>query len=293
MRLAKSYSGYTFDETKAYEKNGKLYVKATCKCDRCVKGIYPSRIENGQPVPYPVANGICFKCGGTGVETKEVRLYTDAEYDRMEKANAKASEKRAAERDAKMKAEFAEKRKKWIEKNGFNENDTTYIYFPADSYAVKDQLKEAGFRFDSVLLWHIANPTPEYMDKVMEVKLADVIVISAWGEGHYATDAAKIISEMLKAHRPQEVSEWFGEEKEKFSDVPVVLKSVRGVSTRYGVTNLVKFETELGAELNWWTTCAVDYEDETKLLLSGTVKEHTTYKDKKLTTVTRCKIKEA
>ena len=28
MRVAKSYEGYEYDETKAYEKNGKMYVSA-------------------------------------------------------------------------------------------------------------------------------------------------------------------------------------------------------------------------------------------------------------------------
>ena len=39
MRVAKSYVGYEYDETKAYEKNGKMYVSARCKCDRCTKEI--------------------------------------------------------------------------------------------------------------------------------------------------------------------------------------------------------------------------------------------------------------
>ena len=47
MRVAKSYEGYEYDETKAYEKNGKIYVSARCKCDRCTKGVYVTRVENG------------------------------------------------------------------------------------------------------------------------------------------------------------------------------------------------------------------------------------------------------
>lgn len=63
MRVANSYVGYEYDETKAYEKNGKMYVSARCKCDRCTKGVYVTRVENGQPIPHPAFSGICLKCG--------------------------------------------------------------------------------------------------------------------------------------------------------------------------------------------------------------------------------------
>ena len=129
MKVAKSYSGYKFDETKAYEKNGKLYVKATCKCDRCGGlGIIASRVENDRIIPIPVDGGVCYKCLGTKTVTKEIRLYTDEEYEKMEKANEKAAEKRAAEREAKIKAEYAQNKLDWLEKNGFTDDGLTYIY---------------------------------------------------------------------------------------------------------------------------------------------------------------------
>ena len=134
MRVAKSYVGYEYDETKAYEKNGKMYVSARCKCDRCTKGVYVTRVENGQLIPHPAFGGVCLKCGGSGFITKEVRLYTDKEFERMEKASAKAAERREAAREQKMKAEYANKRAKWLEENGFNENLTTFVYFPANSF---------------------------------------------------------------------------------------------------------------------------------------------------------------
>ena len=55
---------------------------------------------------------------------------------------------------------------KWLEENCFNENLTTFVYFPADSFEVKDSLKDAGFRFSKILLWHIANIPEGYEDKV-------------------------------------------------------------------------------------------------------------------------------
>ena len=293
MRVAKSYEGYEYDETKAYEKNGKMYVSARCKCDRCTKGVYVTRVENGQPIPHPAFGGVCLKCGGSGFITKEVRLYTDKEFEQMEKASIKAAEKREAAREQKMKAEYANKREKWLEENCFNENLTTFIYFPADSFEVKDNLKDAGFRFSKNLLWHIANIPEGYEDKVVEIALDQVAEIGAWGEGFYRPDARTFVDDMLKNCRPVEesTSEWLFEEKERFYDYAVVLKSVRGMETRFGWTQLVKFEDANGNILQWWTAVEIKAEVGDHVLLTGTVKAHDEYKGVKSTTVTRCKIK--
>ena len=293
MKLAKSYENYNFDETKAYNKGGKLYVHATCKCDRCTKGVYVCRVENGYPVPHPNAGGVCFKCGGTGFITKECRLYTDKEFEQMEKANIKAAEKREAAREQKMKAEYANKRAKWLEENCFNENLTTFVYFPSDSFEVKDSLKDAGFRFSKILLWHIANIPEGYEDKVVEITLDQVAEIGAWGEGFYRPDARTFVDDILKNCRPVEesTSEWLFEEKERFYDYAVVLKSVRGMETRFGYTQLVKFEDNCGNILDWWTSTDIKAEVGDRVLLTGTVKSHNEYKGIKSTTVTRCRLK--
>ena len=293
MRVAKSYEGYEYDETKAYEKNGKMYVSARCKCDRCTKGVYVTRVENGQLIPHPAFGGVCLKCGGSGFITKEVRLYTDKEFEQMEKASINAAEKREAAREQKMKAEYANKRAKWLEENGFNENFTTFVYFPADSFEVKDNLKDAGFKFNRSLLWHIANIPEGYEDKVVEITLDQVAEIGAWGEGFYRSDARTFVDDMLKNCRPAEesTSEWLFEEKERFYDYVVVLKSVRGMETRYGYTTLIKFEDEYGNILDWWTSTDVKAEVGDRVLLTGTVKSHNEYKGIKSTTVTRCRLK--
>ena len=293
MRVANSYVGYEYDETKAYEKNGKIYVSARCKCDRCTKGVYVTRVENGQPIPHPAFGGVCLKCGGSGVITKEVRLYTDKEFEQMEKASIKAAEKREAAREQKMKAEYANKRAKWLEENCFNENLTTFVYFPADSFEVKDSLKDAGFRFSKILLWHIANIPEGYEDKVVEINLDQVAEIGAWGEGFYRPDARTFVDDILKNCRPIEdsTSEWLFEEKERFYDYAVVLKSVRGMETRFGWTTLIKFEDNCGNILDWWTSTDVKAEVGDRVLLTGTVKSHNEYKGIKSTTVTRCRLK--
>ena len=294
MRVAKSYVGYEYDETKAYEKNGKMYVSARCKCDRCNgSGIAISHVYNGQPVPYVNDGGICYSCNGAGYFRKEIRLYTDKEFEQMEKASAKAAEKREAAREQKMKAEYANKRAKWLEENCFNENLTTFVYFPADSFEVKDNLKNAGFRFSKILLWHIANIPEGYEDKVVEINLDQIAEIGAWGEGFYKPDARTFVDDILKNCRPVEesTSEWIGEEKERLYDIPVTLKRIRGMETRFGFSQLVEFETKNLDKIVWWTTVDIQFNIGDEVLLTGTVKSHDEFRSVKQTTMTRCKLK--
>ena len=291
MRVAKSYVGYEYDETKAYEKNGKMYVSARCKCDRCNgSGIAISHVCNGQPVPYVNDGGICYSCNGAGYFRKEIRLYTDKEFEQMEKASAKAAEKREAAREQKMKAEYANKRAKWLEENCFNENLTTFIYFLANSFEVKDSLKDAGFKFNSSLLWHAATIPTGYEESCIEVSFNEIGEFSAWGVGHFNPNVKKIIEDKIKKARPASKSQWIGEEKDKIVDLPVVLVSIHGFETRYGYSQVVKF---LNGDniITWFTTVDIKFEPGDNILLSGTIKKLDEYKGEANTIVTRCKLK--
>lgn len=292
MRVASSYINYTYDETKAYNNSkGKLVVDAQCKCGRCTNGVYVCRVENGVPVPHPAFGGICLECGGTGVIYKTIRLYTDEEFEKMEKANQRRQEKTKAERDAKIEAEYANNRKEWLITNGFNEEEKTYIYFPSDSYDVKDNLKQAGFRFNSSLLWHIAEPPAGYEDKLIVVTLDEVAQLGAWGKGCFKADARDLIDKRIEQARPQSTSEWIGEEKEKLNQYPVTLVSVHGFEGYYGFSQVVKFVDVQGNILTWFTAVDINFDLGDELLLSGTIKQHSEYKGEKSTVLTRCKLK--
>ena len=291
MRVAKSYVGYEYDETKAYEKNGKMYVSARCKCDRCNgSGIAISHVCNGQPVPYVNDGGICYSCNGAGYFRKEIRLYTDKEFEQMEKASAKAAERREAAREQKMKAEYADKRAKWLEENCFNENLTTFIYALSDSYDVKEKLKDAGFKFNSSLLWHAATIPTGYEKSCIEVSFNEIGEFSAWGEGHFNPDVKKIIEDKIKKARPASKSQWIGEEKDRIVDLPVVLVSIHGFETRYGYSQVVKFLNGDNV-ITWFTAVDIKFEPGDNILLSGTIKKLDEYKGEAQTIMTRCRLK--
>ena len=194
------------------------------------------------------------------------------------------------EREEKMRREYAEKRAKWLQSNGFGENETTYVYALPDSYDIKEQLKEAGFQFNSSLLWHSAVILEGYEDKIVKIPLDEVVEISAWGEGHYMECAKQYVLDKIKEqfYEPSK-SEWIGLEKEKLTNLPVVLTSIRDIETRYGWTQLVTFMNG-DNKIQWWTKVNIGYEIGEQLLMTATIKNHTTYKEEKITTVTRAKL---
>ena len=191
-------------------------------------------------------------------------------------------------------ADASKKRVEWLEKHGFNEQMTTFIYFPSDSYDIKEELKDAGFRFSPELLWHCANIPEGFAEKVVELPFQEVGEVTAWGEGLYNPEVKAIVKEIVTSARPVEISnsEWVGEVGERLRDIPVTLVSIREIETKYGLTQLVRFIGENDEEFNWWTTAMIHAEVGSKIILAGTVKKHDEYNGTKITVLNRCKIKE-
>jgi len=269
-------------------KDGKMYQKVKQVCDRCCKGIYVSRVENGHIVPHPAYGGVCLKCNGSGYITKEVRLYTEEEAAKMDAANEKARIKRETERRAKMEAEYEQKKAEWLKKNEWTPDGKTYVVM-GDSYSIKDELKECGFRYDPVLRWHKAEPG-KYSDRVVEVKLDDVIEMSAWGEGHYLTSAQEFVNNLINPKAEDETpSEWVGTIGEKYLDT-VTLVRKGWCDTRFGGSNIYTFKDAAGNEIVWFTSTRLDKEVNDTFKIRATVKAHNEYKGKKNTVVTRAKV---
>ena len=287
---------FTADSYKNWERvgkpftnsKGKLYTKVKCVCDRCHKGVYVTRVENGVPVPHPAFGGVCLKCGGSGFMEEEVRLYTESEYQTMTRRNEQAKAKKEAEMKARMEADFAENKSKWLEENGFTEDEYTYVYFPTDSYDVKENLKKTGFKFNPNLLWHTNNPEG-YEHRVIKIAAAQVVEFSAWGKGLYLTSAKDYVAEQVLNARPKSMSKWIGEEKQKLNKLAVVYERTNGFDGRYGWTNIHRFNYN-GNIITWFTSKELCLEPNTKVLLSATIKGHSEFNNEKQTTVTRAKV---
>ena len=287
--VADSYTGYELVGV-PFEKSGKMYSKARCNCDRCVKGIYISRIENGQPVPHQAYGGVCLKCHGTGYLTKEIRLYTE-----KEKAAADRAKQRAAERKVEKKLQEAAKKKaQWLERNQFNTEGLTAVYVGSNSFDVKAELKEAGWKYSPIFGWRSADVSAidTYGEDNVAILSADQLVsFNIYGEGCFLSTCGNLIQQLKDARKPQSLSNWVCEVKEKLVDFPVVIQRISGFSSRFGWTNVITFVS--GNDILTWLTSSnvSDYEEGEKYLLSATVKEHSTYKDEKQTLLLRVKLK--
>lgn len=294
MKTAKSYSNYSYDITKAYKNSaGKLVVDAQCKCDRCIKGIFPSRIENGKPIPFPVAQGVCFKCGGAGVLHKTIRIYTDEEFEKLEKANERAKVKRLAAAEEKRKAEFANKQATWLKRYNLTLN-STFVYFPNDSYDKKEELKNAGFTYTPELMWHCDHIPAGYEGSVVQIPLSSIVSFSSWGEGHFLDKTKEIVINRIKKAQPISNSSYIAKVGDKVKDYLVALVSIHTFEGMYGFSQVVTFKDAKENIIKWFTTVDIPYQEGDSLLLTGTVKkcEEDKYENNaKVTILTRCKMK--
>lgn len=270
-----------------YEKSGKMYTKARQNCDRCVKGVYVSRVENGHIVPHPNCGGVCFACGGTGFITKEIRLYTE-----KEKAAATRAKERAAERKVEQRLADAERKKaEWLKRECFTPDGVTTVYVGSNSFDVKDQLKAEGWKYSQLLGWHIAEGDVEKYgaENLAEVSVSDVAAFNLYGEGCWLSTAKNFVDQIRNSRKQPSKSEWVGLEKDKIKNVPVVVKSIRGCETRFGWTNIITFLNKESV-IVWFTSTDIKYAVGESCYLSATVKEHKEYRDEKQTVVKNCKL---
>ena len=287
--VAESFTGYELVGV-PFEKSGKMYSKARRDCDRCVKGVYVCRIENGQPVPHPNAGGVCFACGGTGYLTKEIRLYTEKEKAATERAKQRAAERRVEKR----LQEAAKKKAQWLERNQFNAEGLTAVYVGSNSFDVKTELKEAGWKYSPIFGWRSADISAIDTygeDNVAILSVDQVASFNIYGEGCFLSTCGNLIQQLKDARKPQSLSNWVGTEKEKLVDLPVVIQRISGFGSRFGWTNVITFISGNDI-LTWFTSSNVsNYEEGEKYLLSATVKEHSIFKDEKQTLLLRVKLK--
>ena len=179
----------------------------------------------------------------------------------------------------------------WFEKNGFNENGETYAV-AGNSYSIKDQLKEAGYKFNTLLKWHGTSPIS--LEAEFRIVKFNFDELYQWNDEHglpLVLDCAKDIAEsrLMAAQEPSN-SEYIGVIGERLKYLPAVLKNWYGFSGAYNYTNVYTFESE-GNIFVWFTATTQNIEKGQKLLLSGTVKNHNIYQGAKTTILTRCSIK--
>ena len=284
--------GEPFDNAK-----GRKVVKVRGKCDKCGGlGIIVSRVENGRPIPIPVDNGVCYKCGGAKTITKIVRAYTEKEYNAMQKAKQRSREiveAAIAARNQKLLDNAAEYKHQVALKLGFGEDEKAYLVYGDDTYAIKDELKKMGARFDPTLKWFFSSkvdlPEGYNLCEFNFDELYDYKPMVKWAD--FKEDAPNIVRKRIDELKGPSTSIFYpGNEKDRIRNITAKVKSIRGFEGYYGYTNIYTFTSE-DYVFVWMTAKNLEVETGDTVDLTGTIKKFDEYAGVNQTYLTRCIVK--
>lgn len=246
-----------------------------------------------------VEAGVCFQCGGSGrrAKAKIVKEYTPEYRAKLDARNEAKRQKKLAEDIARS----GEVNQEFFSKNGFNKDGNTYVVL-GDTFAIKDELKEAGAKFSN-LGWSFAEKPDKY--ETVEINVDDVYFrdyrnMYSW-KNWLSNDEEKWSEKIRQANdnlnRVNSTSEYLAEVGEKV-DLKVKLIGVYEYGTNfsyYGEMNYIyTFKDEKGNVVVWKTSKDLCFDNELKegdeVSLKGTVKALDEYKGVKQTVLTRCKV---
>lgn len=257
------------------DKNGTQYFTSR-RCRKCGGRGYINGYEH-------VDGARCWKCGATGMEPKayQWKVYTP-EY----------AKKLADRRRAKMIAQVPETNREFFEKNGFDSEGKTHVVL-GDTYAMRDELKAAGAKYNDALTWHFAHKPDDF--DTFEINISDVGEqndIGVWQMLPYI-EVYSVIKEKKEALAPKTESQYIGNVGDVI-EATVKLMGIHTYETHFtyrGETNYIyKFADENGNTIVWRTSWQ-NIEEGKTYEIKGKVKEHSEYKGDKQTVLTRCKIK--
>lgn len=284
--LADSYKDAEIISEPFENAKGKMYVKIRKKCPRCGgSGNYSYNEVDGT---------VCYGCYGAKYVVDNVRAYTEKEYNQMATAKEKAKERKAAEKAAKEKdlIDNAETYKLEVAKKlGFNSKGKMYIVCDGDTYAIKDQLKALGARFDYTFKWFLSNPVnlPEgyQLCEFSFDELYDYEPRTKWAT--LKDNVKDIIKGRLRELETATDTKYYPAEiKDKIS-VQATLAAVRGFDSMYGYTYIYTFTLDEYVFV-WMTTKDLGLEVGTTVDLCGTIKGFEEYNGTLQTQITRCKV---
>lgn len=191
-----------------------------------------------------------------------------------------------------------EKRKltktEWLEVNGFSEYGVTYLVL-GNSYPIKDDLKDAGFKFSPLLRWHCGNcdfKLPETC-KYYELQYEDLFTWDEETNTTFMKEGAREKIELIFNPVVESNSQFVGEIGDRLRDVPMSVRNIAGFDSAYGYKWVYTFEDADSNVYSWFTTSQQAVAVGMKCIITGTVKAHVEYKKVFTTQLTRCIIKEA
>ena len=293
-RLARSYedAGYKIIDETLRTEGGKLYADVAVKCFKCGgKGV----------IPYYgyIDNGVCFTCGGRGnIYKGHCRVYTDAERAKLDEQAARRKERELEKKIAEAPA----KRKAWLEKYNIEDGEI-FVVAGCNTFEIKDGLKEMGAKFYTGIGWFFGKKTlpdrlPNDAAFLFPIAVEDLFYWSEVGNGPYfntgALDAMKedITRTIAEINKSKSGSVHVGTKGERLRNMKGTFVSAKYFENEWGGKFIYTFK--VGENIfTWFSQSIIDNEiqPEDKILLTGTVKDHTEYNGILQTVLSRCIVK--
>ena len=283
--LAESYKDAQVIER--YTKEGKAYARVKITCDRCGgRGIFAVGVHNGQLVPAQPDAGMCYKCLGAGYLIKEVRDYSQVEYERMQRAKAKRESAKQAQRELEE-----EKRKEAAALHTLNIygfSGTTAYAVVGNTYELRSMLLAHGAKFSRELLW-VCPEEPTWLpaDRYVPISVTDIFELkNGW---RMLKDSA---TDFIQSLQPT-IGKHLGVVGSKLTVQVKVVKRLefdyRPYPGSWSSTSYKYIMETPDGDTVVWSTSSVRWEEGYECTLAGTVKEHAEYKHVRQTVLTRCK----
>ena len=180
----------------------------------------------------------------------------------------------------------------WLEANGFSEDGVTYLVL-GNSYAIKDELKENGFKFSTLLRWHCGKCDFE-LPQGCFYKTLNFYDLFTWDEeakAAFMKDGAREKIEAIFNPVEESNSSYVGEIGERLRDIPVKVRNIGGFDSAYGYKWVYTFEDEDGNRYTWFTTSQQAVSIGATANLTGTIKAHVEYRGAETTQLKNCILK--
>ena len=178
----------------------------------------------------------------------------------------------------------------WLSNNGFNVEGTTFCVIGANTFSIKEELKQLGYKFNPLLKWHSPLPTelPSGF-RLIEIPFDTYYSFNEeLGIACPRNDAEEKLVEFFYRAEGRGLPEYYGAVGYRFYRKPAKFISKRNFEGYYGNSNVYTFTID-NANLVWITTKTINNADIGQTIhLTGTIKKQEKYKGEKVTYLTRC-----
>lgn len=179
----------------------------------------------------------------------------------------------------------------WLLEHDFSDFGDIYCVGGGNTYLVKDELQDAGFKFSKLFGWHSGKQLPIPAGyKLIHFTFDELY---EWDyERHRAFPYENIqtkILERINLYRPKDESEFIGEIDQRLYDLLVKIKKIKYFNYKYPYY-IYYFDFQ-GNRLIWKTSKKYDFDIDTEIFLTGTIISHKEFSNIKFTEMKRCILK--